>query len=105
MKARNIVDRNRKRLEPPTIQKSKLCYSTAEAGEAISKSQTWMRTTRMLDAKRIEQGLPPVGPTWRVDQTGNVLYLADDLQSWLLRTTVEHGRSRFRGHAAEEVES
>jgi hypothetical protein len=99
----NVDSSRRSRGEPPTLQKSKLAYTTHQAGEAIGKSPTWMRQRRLDDLKLLEMGAAPVGPPWRVDAGGNIVYLAEALRAWLLRSTTEFGRSRFRGHGTEEV--
>jgi hypothetical protein len=82
-----------------------LAYSTTDAGLVIAKSASWLRLQRRIDTQRMEAGLSPLGPAWRVDANGNVIYLRADLERWLLGTTVERGHAKFRGHGVEEVES
>jgi hypothetical protein len=82
----------------PAVLQAVLAYTTTDAGPVIAKSSSWLRLQRRIDTQRIAAGLEPHGPAWRVTETGTVLYLAADLQQWLLEHTVERGQLKFRGH-------
>jgi hypothetical protein len=67
-----------------------------EAGRAIGKSGTWMRTERKASATRIEQGLEPLGPRW-VLIGSSIFYEVAELRAWISRHAVPCGRTYFRG--------
>ena len=104
MAKQDTVDTRHKRRTSPADD-GPFALTTTQAGPYIGRSSSWMRTARLIDAKRIEQGLEPVGPPWRTNAAGGVIYLRRDLEAWVMRSSVAHGHSRFRGVSRGEVEA
>ena len=78
-----------------------MVVTTNGAAIAINRSITWLRQMRVLDTRRLEQGLEPVGPRW-CTLGQSVLYRVDDLQQWVNRATKPFGHVGFRGSIRHE---
>ena len=102
MAAMHLNTKNRNSGPPRhVVEVRPLALGTEQAAQFIGRSASWLRSMRVLDARRGEQGLAPVGPTWRALDGHAVVYLTKDLERWLLSHSVERGRVPFRGATAE----